>query len=35
VESFGVDIAEQLSREGGLIPKVVLECTEAVEKRGW
>jgi len=34
VESFGVDLAEQVAREGGTVPKVVLACTAAVEKRG-
>jgi hypothetical protein len=30
-----VDLAEQAAREGtGMIPKVVLACTSAVEKRG-
>jgi len=35
LESFGVDLAEQVAREGsGMIPKVVLACTAAIEKKG-
>lgn len=35
LESFGVDLADQVAREGtGMVPKVVLACTAAVEKRG-
>lgn len=31
---FGVDLADQLKIEGGQIPKVIVACVEAVEKRG-
>ena len=31
---FGVDLADQLKIEGSQVPKVIVACVEAVEKRG-
>jgi len=31
---FGIDLADQLKLEGGTVPKVIVTCVEAVEKRG-
>ena len=31
---FGIDLTEQVKNEGGQIPKIVVSCVEAVEKRG-
>ncbi|KAG8832673.1 hypothetical protein FRC17_000892 [Serendipita sp. 399] len=32
--TFGVDLVEQMERDGGQVPRIVIKCCEAVEKYG-